>query len=62
MKELFPLKQSARVCYSVFARFDDESSHILEIPPRLVDVFPLGRSIFWRGGEYLPCKQWDRDR
>lgn len=46
----------------LFARFDDESSYILEIPPRLVDGFPLGRSIFWRGGEYQPCKQWDRDR
>lgn len=33
MKELFPLKQSARVCYSVFARFDEGPSHILEIPP-----------------------------
>lgn len=33
MKELSPLKQSARVCYSVFARFDEGPSHILEIPP-----------------------------
>lgn len=62
MKELFPLKQSARVCYSVFTRFDEGPSHILEIPPRLVDVFPLERSSFRRGGEYLPCKQWGSGR
>ena len=46
----------------LFTRFDERPSHILEIPPRLVDVFPLERSSFRRGGEYLPCKQWDNGR
>ncbi|MCI8754903.1 MAG: hypothetical protein HFJ39_08755 [Bifidobacterium pseudolongum] len=46
----------------LFARFDDGHGHIFEIPPRLVDVFPLGRSSFQRGGEYQPCKQWDSGR
>ncbi len=48
---------TSQILAGLFARFDDGHDHILEIPPRLVDVFPLGRSIFWLGGGRVSALQ-----